>query len=94
MNLTALRAIFLLSGLLLPALRFAQSYTRADSLAIYTLLDSADAAGEMNDAMKLAQQALSLSRKTGMARGEGCCSPGYSSIATSFARSYGRKKPC
>lgn len=71
MNLTVLRAIFLLSGLLLPALGFAQSYTRADSLAIYALLDSADAAGEMNDAMKLAQQALSLSRKTGMARGEG-----------------------
>lgn len=49
----------------------AQSYTPADSIRIYALLDSADAVGEMADAMNLAQQALNLSKKTGMTRGEG-----------------------
>ncbi len=71
MTQSVLLKTFLLLGLLLPGKGFTQSYTRADSLAIYELLDSADAAGEMEDAMNLAKQALSLSQKKGMARGEG-----------------------
>ncbi len=71
MTRTVLSKTLLLLGLLLPCKDFAQSYTTADSLAIYVLLDSADAVGEMEDAMDLAKQALRLSRKAGMARGEG-----------------------
>ncbi|MFN8353283.1 MAG: tetratricopeptide repeat protein [Spirosomataceae bacterium] len=49
----------------------AQSYTKADSTRIYALLDSADAAAEMAQAMRYAQKALQLSQKTHMLRGEG-----------------------
>lgn len=50
---------------------FAQTYTRADSTKIYALLDSADVANEMSQAMQYAKQALDLSQKTKMRRGEG-----------------------
>lgn len=50
---------------------WAQSYTKADSVKIYALLDSADTADEMEQGMQLARQALALSKKTNMRRGEG-----------------------
>ena len=49
----------------------AQRYTKADSLKIYGLLNAADAAEEMSQALQLAKQALSLSQQTAMSRGEG-----------------------
>ncbi|MCA0234645.1 MAG: histidine kinase [Bacteroidetes bacterium] len=49
----------------------AQSYTNADSIKIYRLLAAADASEEMSQALQLAKQALDLSQKTTMLRGEG-----------------------
>lgn len=49
----------------------AQSYTKADSLRIYAMLDSADEADEMPQAMQLAKRALALSQQKKMLRGEG-----------------------
>lgn len=49
----------------------AQRYTKADSLKIYGLLNAADAAEEVSQALLLAKQALSLSQQTAMLRGEG-----------------------
>lgn len=69
---TTILIMLLLIGVL-PEVN-AQSYTKADSLKIYQLLDKADqeaVTGSLDLAMQYAQQALLISREHKMLRGEG-----------------------
>lgn len=70
---TAITGLMLLIFFWVPAVR-AQSYSNADSVKIYKLLDAADqeaVTGSLEVALRYTQQALQLSREKKMLRGEG-----------------------
>lgn len=68
------RIILTFCMLLFTTAMFAQSYTKADSINIYSLLNRADQeslTGTLNNALQYAQQALQLSTTKKMLRGQG-----------------------